>query len=183
MNNLPFLKRYSGEKLEVLLNMDGLYRTDSLILALERAVDRKRTQKGAASLSNPEMTLLSVCALEREVNNGGYNQFFGNPSSAFSSRIVQDLKSIGCAAVAQITKTAIDALELESLAAEVVQGRITQDDEVLLAKHEACDAEYYRTDDQIEMRLFQFVKVNRQSFKIPIAVRIGSWLESKLRRS
>ena len=183
MSNLPFLDNYSGEKLETLLDNEGKYRTDSLILALEQAIHRKRTGKGDASLSDHEVTVLSVCALEREVNNGGYEQFFLNSSNAFLDRIVEDLKRAGCETVARITKSAIDALEVESFEAETVAERVAQDDDALFARLEACDAEYYRTDHQVEVRLFEFVKANRASFSIPIAARIAAWVESKIHSS
>ena len=57
-----------------------------------------------------ERTVFAVRALDREVNNGGYDQFFRNSSNKFAPEIVQSLTRIGCRRTAQITQRAINAL-------------------------------------------------------------------------
>ncbi len=49
--------------------------------------------------------MLAVEALEREVNNGGYSQFFANASNQFAGSIVEPAR-IDCARTAEITQQA-----------------------------------------------------------------------------
>jgi hypothetical protein len=78
-------------------------------------------------------------ALQREVNNGGYDQFFVNSSRKYAPKIVNALQRIGCDAVAAITADAIGA-------------RGKSRDQVL----ETCDQKFYKLTE-IEPKLFAFV--------------------------
>ena len=63
-----------------------------------------------------EIIVLAVEALEREVNNGGYSQFFVNSSREFTPIIVHALLRIDCIKTVEITKDAIRAAGFEGLA-------------------------------------------------------------------
>lgn len=69
-----FLEGYEGQTLQQLIAMKENYRIDSLVLAIEQALNAKPDTE----LSNAERVVLAIEALEREVNNGGYHQFFIN---------------------------------------------------------------------------------------------------------
>ena len=115
MNSQPGLKwleGYSGESTEQLLSLEGKYRTDSLVLAFEEGINQKAEREGTRSLTIEERIVLAVEALEREVNNGGYDQFFVNSSREFTPIMVGALKRIGCNKTASITQKAIEALGL-----------------------------------------------------------------------
>ena len=71
MPELEFLDSYGGQSLDELLAMEATHRKDSLLLAIESALDAKATRLGPASLTSEERMILAVEALEREVNNGG----------------------------------------------------------------------------------------------------------------
>jgi len=47
--------------------------------------------------------------LEREVNNGGFDQFFVNSSGDFAHETIESLEAIGAAKTADILRQAIDA--------------------------------------------------------------------------
>ena len=91
-----WLNGYSDQSVEQLLSLEGEYRTDSLVLAFEEAINRKAQRDGMQSLSEEERVVLAVEALEREVNNGGYDQFFVNSSREFAPTVVSALQRIGC---------------------------------------------------------------------------------------
>ena len=82
---------YDGKTVAELFAMTDTYRTDSLIHLVEEALQ----QRARADLSAPERVVLAIEALEREVNNGGYNQFFLNEPS-YAHEIVAALNEIGC---------------------------------------------------------------------------------------
>ena len=75
--NAEWLDGYSGQTVEQLLSLEGKCRTDSLVLAFEQAISQK-AESANQGLTNPEHIVLAVEALEREVNNGGYDQFRGS---------------------------------------------------------------------------------------------------------
>src|SRR5439155_6192926 len=66
-----WLNGYSDQSVEQLLSLEGEYRTDSLVLAFEEAINQKAQREGMQSLTEEERIVLAVEALEREVNNGG----------------------------------------------------------------------------------------------------------------
>jgi hypothetical protein len=96
--------------------------------------------------------VLAVEALEREVNNGGYDQFFRNPSRQFAPTVVGALQRIGCNRTASITQRAIKALGLEDLTLDAIE---------TVAKLNRCDDAYYKDAEPIADRLFAFIKANQ----------------------
>ncbi len=87
-------------------------------------------------------------ALEREVNNGDYRQFFDNSSGEYAGVVVEALQAIGCPKTAAMT-------------ADAIAGR---DDEKQLA---ACDERYYANDEPIADRLFAWIGNNRTRIQLP----------------
>src|SRR6266849_547049 len=111
MPELQWLDGYNGESVDDLIALEGKYRTDSLVLAFEEALDKKAARLGDAKLSDEERVILAIEALEREVNNGGYDQFFVNSSREYAPIIVNALRRIGCPKVAEITQKALKIMQ------------------------------------------------------------------------
>jgi hypothetical protein len=149
---------YAGQTAADLLALAGQYRTDSLCVAFEAALQKKAGT--AADLSDEELVVLAVEAIEREVNNGGYHQFFFNSSHVYSLIAVDALTRIGCTETAAITKKAIAALKMKSVTPRSVQKAITKEnpqrDEIL----DACDGLYYNAGEPIADRLFAFIQTH-----------------------
>ena len=101
-----------------------------------------------ASLTGVERAVLAVEALEREVNNGGYAQFFSNSSSEFSPYIVAALNQIGCPVTATTTQDAINA----------------RNDAAALS---GCDDRYYGAGEAIADQLFAHIKSNPAEVRLP----------------
>ena len=150
MPELKWLDEYSGQTTEELISLDGKYRTDSIIVAFEQALNQKAARFGDESLSNEEILILAIEALETEVNNGGYDQFFRNSSKEYVSIIVDSLKRIGYDEIAALTQRAIDSLGDE-------------DRENILGK---CDEEYYAKAGDLAIPLFAFIKNNRDKINL-----------------
>ncbi len=158
-----WLNEYSGQSVEELLSLEGKYRTDSLVLAFEQAIGLKAEREGTQHLTDEERIVLAVEALEREVNNGGYDQFFVNSSREFSPMIVGALQRIGCKKTANITHEAIKALGISDLRSDVIEAVICNRDEERRSKLNRCDDAYYNSTEPIAERLFAFVKANKAS--------------------
>lgn len=159
----PMPLDYAGQTATELLALEGKYRTDSLCRAFESALQKKAGT--AVDLSDEELVVLAVEAVEREVNNGGYRQFFVNASHVFSLISVASLTRIGCVETAAITKRAIDALKMKTVTPRGIQKAIMKEnplrDEIL----DACNNAYYNCGEPIAERLFAFVKGNAGQFK------------------
>jgi hypothetical protein len=161
MADLKWLDGYSGETVDELIGLQGKYRTDSLVLAFEQAIDQKAARVGDDKLAVEERVILAVEALEREVNNGGYGQFFVNLSREYAPMIVDALRRIGCPKTADITQKALRIVQKSPITdAEIETGTWEENG----ARHDAlgeCDALYFRRPENIEESLFAFIKANR----------------------
>jgi len=110
---------------------------------------------------------LFVENLEREVNNGGFNQFYSNSSGDFVEETLLSLKEIGAFKMAEILKRANT---------EWPNGEIPKDRDVrgeLLEKieegseeiWEQCDSDFYKCPDDVISLLLHFVKKNKADFE------------------
>lgn len=161
----PWLE-YSGQGTDELLSLEGKYRCDSLVLAFEEAIGQKAHHGGRESLTAEERVVLAVEALEREVNNGGYDQFFVNSSREFAPIIVDALRRIGCKKTATITQKAIEALDTPDLGSDAIENVICARDEKRGAKLRRCDDSYHQSAEPIAERLFAFIKANRANISL-----------------
>ena len=155
---------YGGQSTEELLALEREFRVDSLVLAFEQAIQGKSPD----SISTEESYVLAVEGLEREVNNGGYSQFFGDWSGRVSRVIEAALRAIDCPKTADITRDAIAALRVEALTTEAVAAAALNEDESIQRGLAACDDRYFANDEPIADRLFRWIATNKER------VRVGS---------
>jgi Domain of unknown function (DUF4375) len=165
MNELKWFDAYSGQTIEQLLSLEGKYQTDSLVVAIEHAIGKKAARQGNKSLTAQERTVLAIEAFEREVNNGGYSQYFEN-AHEFAPTIVESLVRINCPKTAEISREAIHALNLPALdSAAINTAMISQSatrDDIL---HQ-CDEAYHETGEDIGGQLFSFIKANKSRINL-----------------
>jgi hypothetical protein len=123
--------------------MRDSHRVDSLVLAVEQAL----ASKSEVELSEPERVILAVEVIEREVNNGGYEQFFGN-SREFTVFLVRALELTGCPKVAAISAEAIAVLALQEQFDADTVGRIASEiSDQSRERLGECDSRYYANDE------------------------------------
>ena len=161
-----WLVGYSGQSVDELLALEGKYRIDSLTLAFEQAISQKAEREGVQTLNNDEERIvLAIEALEREVNNGGYDQFFVNSSRKLAPTVVDALRRIGCAKTANITQKAIKAIGVSALTEEAIGVAMGRNDEERFAQLSRCDDSYHKCGEPIEDRLFAFIKANKANIR------------------
>ncbi len=166
MADLKWLDRYSGETLEELIAMAGEYRIDSLLLALEEALNQKAEEVGELDLSDEERIILAVVALEREVNNGGFGQFFANASGQYTAIIVDALLAIGCVETANVTSGAINALGIADFTPETIDAALECENEERDEQLEECDGLYSGAGEDIGGQLFAFVLAHPDAIQL-----------------
>jgi uncharacterized protein DUF4375 len=151
-----WLDGYDSQTTEELLALQGQYRIDSLVLAFEQGIQGK-----TGPIAKEERYILAVEALEREVNNGGYDQFFGNTGAEFLDVIEEALRAIGCPETAAMTRDAIAAVGLTAPIGDAdLQRRLEAGDEALSAALSACDDRYYAMGEDIADQLFRWIERN-----------------------
>jgi hypothetical protein len=157
MNDLKWLDKYSGQSTDELIALEGKYRTDSLVLAFEQAIDRKSARVGAENLTDEERVILAIEALEREVNNGGYDQFFTNSSNV-----------IGCTEAAMLTQDAINALGIRGvITVEAIARMMFEKKNAELAeKLDDCTKRFYKIAGDLSSPLLAFIKNNTDKINL-----------------
>lgn len=163
--NKKFLDEYAGQSTQELVDMAQEYRVDSLVLALEQGLEAKTTPP---PLNVAERTVLAVEALEREVNNGGYEQFFFNSSNEFVAEIVAALTRVNCPVTSGITQRAIDALQINGpVTPEAVEEVIEEEDASREETLQELDDKYFESGEPIAERLFAFVRAHISEVRLP----------------
>jgi hypothetical protein len=164
MADLIWLDGYSGETTDELIALEGKYRIDSLVLAFEQAIDQKAARVGDEEVTDEERIILAIEALEREVNNGGYGQFFVN-SSEYALMIVHALRRIDCPKTANVTQKALDIVQRIPLTREEIEDGTWEENEERQEALSRCDNRYFERPENIEESLFAFIKANRHKIQ------------------
>lgn len=162
--DFPWDDSYKGETVAELLAKRGKVRSDSLVLAFEIAADSIPEEE----INFHERVILAVEAMEMQVNNGGYGQFFVNSSSAYTDVIHEALLAIECEACAAITADAIAALNLPpgydgDMVSEIADDLSAEQQEELAAS----DDRYFANDEWIAAQLLDFIERNQDKIRIP----------------
>jgi hypothetical protein len=166
MAQLPW-HDYGGESAETLLALMATHRLDSLAVAFETALGQKAFKLGDGALSDVERDVLAIEGLEREVNNGGYGQFFGNSSNEYAGIIVPALQRIGCARTATITEQAIAALpEGTALSPASLEDEMARPDDERDERLEACNQAYFTAGEDIAAALMAYLDKHRGELRL-----------------
>ena len=168
MEELKWLDTYSGQSTWELIALEGEYRTDSIVLAFEQAADQKMERVGYDKLTEEERIILAIEALEREVNNGGYSQFFMNSSKEYASIIVDALHRIACEDAAALTQEAINILGIQRvLTVDAIDGAMSGENGERDRKLNECDSRYFDTAGDLSENLLTFIKKNKAKINLP----------------
>jgi hypothetical protein len=167
MSEPRWLDGYSGQSTDELIALDGAFRTDSIVLAFEQAINNKAARVGHRNLTPSERVVLAVEALEREVNNDGYNGLF-SAASEHVPELVSALSAIGSDVVADLTRSAIAALGIDGpLTPEAVESAMYDDDEGRNDRLEECDLAYYEAAGDLAPPLLAYIAANRDQIGLP----------------
>ena len=112
----------------------------------------KEDKEGLDEFSVPERYIYVIDAMIRELNNGGFEQFFYNSCGVLSYELVPALNAVGSSDALAIAKDAlsifgdIPSLDSESRADHLV--KITKDHTLSLWEH--CDESFYELSEELE---------------------------------
>jgi hypothetical protein len=116
--------------------------------------------------STPQKVFSAIWALEAEVNNGGFSQYFYNSSNETAGFVVEALETIGAPQTAAICREAISAAFPAGLPATFEETRNAAADfpDDVDAKLDALDQQFYRYPHPLTDLLFAFVAQHPEEF-------------------
>lgn len=146
------------------------YDSDIVIAIDEYLNEKSEFGEKIEKLNSSQKTVLFVENLEREVNNGGFNQFYFNSSGDFSTETLDALLKIGAKKTAEVLKIANS---------EFPNGIIPKDREQRIKIMEqiedksneiwnSLDDKFYTSENEIDNLtdlLITFIKSNKKDFK------------------
>ncbi len=161
MTENQWLKEVGDRTIEQLIQLEDTHRIDSIVLAIEAALLEK------TDLTPSERIVVVIEAMEREVGNGGFNQFFYNSSNEYAGELVSALRIIGIPDIADIAERALRAIGAQpEWTCDQYEEASVDPDELIMAELNACDDAYYATEDAIAARLFEYIKANRSDIRL-----------------
>jgi hypothetical protein len=143
-------------------------RRDMIVMEIDTYLNKKSEYgEKIEKLSSSQKTFLFIENLEREINNGGFNQFYFNSSGDFSEETIKALLEIGAKKTAEIVKRANSEFKNRT----VPKDRTERQTELELIEKNAeenwnkCDSEFYEYQDDLTELLIAFVIKNKAEFK------------------
>ncbi|WP_316793755.1 DMP19 family protein [Pedobacter frigoris] len=118
------------------------------------------------SLPKPQQAIYVSCVLENEVNNGGFNQFYYNPSGQFTKLVPDALKLIGATQFAALTQAANEVYEKEKEHITKHQDGTTEgfsksyEDNPL----DKFDDQFYKLKEPLGELQIAFIRKNKEAF-------------------
>ena len=154
-------------------NIDDIWKIEekeNFIVAMSQYIAEKCEYGDNMETLNEEQRIFYITqALEMEVNNGGFSQFFFNYSGMFANELVSAFEKIGALKTAEICKKAIsiygDKVPTDRDERETV---LTPDDEKEEERIEEilneCDDAFFEYEDDLLELNYQFIINNKESF-------------------
>lgn len=160
-----FKKKNNNFDLGKVLKLDD---QTSVIIALDARVNELSNYgEDLTNLTEPQKNLMFVENAEREVNNGGFKQFYWNSSGDFAHETQNALKTIGANRIADIVSKANSVWPNQKVPKNRTRRQEIQEEieEQANLTWEECDQEFYTYPDDIVTLLIDYVNKNRTDFE------------------
>ncbi|MEP6612841.1 MAG: DMP19 family protein [Mucilaginibacter sp.] len=118
------------------------------------------------ALSYPQIAFYFNQELEREVNNGGFDQYFSNSSGMYADETIKTLKLIGADKTAKILEAAIEPFPNKTVPVDrdlrqQILDKIRENSEALW---EVLTEQFFLYEDDLNQLNMDFVKKNKEHF-------------------
>ena len=143
---------------------------ENFLVEMDKYIAEKCEYGDSMETLNAEQRILYITqALEKEVNNGGFAQFFFNSDGCFGNEIVSSFEKIGAMKTAEICKKAI------SIYGDKVPTDRDEREEILISDDEKeeerieailneCDDAFFEYEDDLVELNYQFIINHKESF-------------------
>ncbi len=118
-------------------------------------------------LSDEEKVIVYIEELEREVNNGGFSQFFNNSSGDYTEEVIQSLRKVGSVNFLRLVESAksqfpnsfvpVDSTERQQILEEIENDASETWDRL--------DSEFYQYDEDIYALMIGYIESNVEKFR------------------
>ena len=104
--------------------------------------------------------------LEREINNGGFNQFYINSSGDFAHETVESLKAIGADKTAEILKNANGQFPNQTVPKDRAERQeiVEQIEEEANIVWEELDQQFFAYEDDLNTLNLDYIRKNKSFF-------------------
>lgn len=117
-------------------------------------------------LTDPQRTFYFNQEFEREINNGGFSQYFNNSSGMYANETLATLKKIGAHKTAEILQAAINFFPNQQV--PIDQGKrqdiIAEIETEISEPWENLDQQFFKYEDDLHQLNMEFVKNNQDQF-------------------
>jgi hypothetical protein len=117
-------------------------------------------------LTEPQRNFYFNQNLEREINNGGFNQFFFNSSGDFTHETIGSLRAIGANKIAEILQQAINEFPNSSVPRDRTERQevLEQIEDKANVVFEQLEQKFQAYEDNLNELNLKYVRENRNSF-------------------
>ncbi len=150
--------------LEKILKMENRNR---IVIEIDSYLNKKSEYGEKINrLNESQKTLLIIQNLEREINNGGFHQFYLNSSGDYANEIIDALIKVRAKRKAEIVKKA----NSEFKNGIVPKNRAIRQIELKFIEKKAeenwnnCNTEFYKLNDRLTELLIDFIVRNKSDF-------------------
>ncbi|WP_231596013.1 DMP19 family protein [Sphingobacterium endophyticum] len=166
-NNRPIHKEMT-EKIIDSTSDDNLLQVVFDNLSEKLPADYEKEYESVMSLNKSQQAIYMIWALEAEVNNGGYNQFYSNSSGQFYKHLPNALELVGANKFAELTIRANETFEKEySLITQhqdgTIEGFSKSYDDNPLNKFDDEFSELYKTENLQQIQV-DYIRKNKKEF-------------------
>ena len=137
-----------------------------ILIDLSESEKTKFGKHEFAEQSLPQKVFSAIWAVESEVNNGGFSQYFLNSSAESASFVVEALEAIGAPETASISNRAIAAAFPNGLpaTAETIRSVAAEFSDEILEELESLDQEFFAYPHNLTDLLFAYVSIHPEEF-------------------
>jgi hypothetical protein len=148
----------------VRLNMNK----NGILISLSESDKTKFGKEDFARQSQPQKVFSTMWAVESEVNNGGFSQYFLNDSAESAPFVVEALETIGAPKTAAICSRAIATAFPSGLPEEsqAIRSAAAEFSDEVLAGLEALDQEFFAYPHNLTDLLFAYISQHPEEFGI-----------------
>jgi hypothetical protein len=139
---------------------------NGILISLSESDKTKFGKEDFAHQSLPQKVFSAIWAVESEVNNGGFSQYFFNSSAESASFVVEALETIGAPKTASICKRAIGAAFPAGLpqTPEAIRSVAADFSDEILERLEPLDQEFFAYPHSLTDLLFAYVANRPEEF-------------------
>lgn len=139
---------------------------NGILISLSESEKTRFGKEDFALQSVPQKVFSALWAVESEVNNGGFSQYFSNSSAETAPFVVEALATINAPKTAGICKRAIAVAFPAGLPAteETIRSAASDLSDETLAKLTPLDQEFFAYPHSLTDLLFAFVSAHPEEF-------------------